>query len=84
MNYWDKLTGEIQKRVSKAKDEAANALLRRLIMVPPRIKEAMLKGYVDKCRQMHAIAFLQWRAMYPTPSYYHNMDELNEIIESRI
>lgn len=61
LNYWDKLTGEIQIRCSKMKDQGANLLLRHLMMVPKDIKVKMMKIYIDKCREMHAIAFLQWR-----------------------
>ena len=40
------------------KDEKANTLLRQFMMVKAPIRELMLKMYVDKCKHLHAIAFL--------------------------
>jgi len=57
-NYWDKLFGQLQTRASELKDKIGNDLCRNLIVVNKDVRWAVLRAYVDKCQELHAIAFL--------------------------
>jgi len=83
LNYWDKLFSQIQFKSSKLKDEATNDMCKKIIVVPKAIKRAALAGYVDKCKEIHAIAFLQWRKKFPSELRY-DADEIDELLTSRI
>jgi len=58
VNYWDKLFGQLQTRASELKDKCGNDLCRNLIVVPKEVRWAVLRAYVDRCQELHAIAFL--------------------------
>ena len=83
MNYWDKMFGELQVRATQLGDRQGNALARALILVPKKVRWTVLREYVDRCQELHAIAFLQWRLEYPN-DVRHDPDELVELIEKRI
>jgi len=82
-NYWDLMFGTLQQKASKIKDADVNELCKKLIVVPQAIKYKALEYYVDKCREVHAIAFLQWRKMFPNDLRY-DIEELDELITSRV
>lgn len=50
----------------KRKDQAILNFVKCFNAVDPKLKRTLLKEYVVKCMQMHAVAFFQWRLMYPT------------------
>ena len=52
--------------------------------IPKRIKEAVIKYYMDKCVYLNTIAFMQWRYKYPTYTSYYNQELLAETINERI
>ena len=58
VNYWDKMFGQIQTRAIELKDKVGNDLSRGLILVPKEVRWAVLRQYVDRCQELHAIAFL--------------------------
>ena len=58
MNYWDKMFGSIQVRATALGDKQGNALAGRLVRVPRDVRWAVLREYVDRCQELHAIAFL--------------------------
>ena len=51
-------------------------------MVPQEVQYQCLHRYVEKCSELHALAFLQWRRMFPNPDTY-NEEEIDELIEAR-
>ena len=63
-------------------DKNANNLLKKIIMVDQNVKFELLRRYVKKCRELHSIAFLQWRKMYPTR--YVDLDITEDLILARI
>lgn len=44
--------------------EACNLCL-KFIMVPTEVKRALFSEYINACRDLYAIAFLQWRLRFP-------------------
>jgi len=58
MNYWDKMFGTLQTRASQLGDRQGNDLARKLILVPKEVRWTVLREYVDRCQELHAIAFL--------------------------
>ena len=52
-------------------DEFGNSLVQRIMLVPKEIRFEALKGFIKKCRDLHKIAFFQWRKMFATDSEYY-------------
>jgi hypothetical protein len=85
INYWDKMVGAIRTKATKFKDETGDALIQKIILVPNEVRRAVLKHYCDRARQLHNIAFMQWRMLYPhEDSRYHDPEELEDLITKRI
>lgn len=83
VNYWDKMIGQTQLRASRLKDKKTSDLCLKIILIPKQIQKAILKNYVTACRNVYAMAFFQWRMMYPN-NVRHSEEELNEILVERI
>ena len=66
------------------KDKQALTLVKGLKAVPVEVRKAVLSRFVDGCKTLNSIAFMQWRMRYPTSSCYHDMKELEDIIQTRI
>ena len=52
-------------------------------MIPKEIRNAILIKYLQKCIEVHAIAFFQWRLIFPNKVRFEK-DLLLEIIEERL
>ena len=57
-NYWDKLIGQIYQRAFKVKDSGIQDLLKKIILIPPKVRRTVLSYYLQKCENFHSIAFL--------------------------
>lgn len=84
INYWDKILGSIIREKAKFKDKKAERLTVEFAKVPKNIRDACLKKYIDHCKSVYNIAFMQWRLHFPTTSEYADEKELKEIIMGRI
>lgn len=84
MIYWDKVIGTMIKEQSKFNDKRAEQLTVEFSRVPKAVRDACFKKYIDHCKAVYNIAFMQWRLIYPTTSEYANEEELKEIIMGRI
>ena len=78
-NYWDKMIGQIQLNASKLKDAKTSEICRKIMIIPKRIQFVILRYYVAACRNIYAVAFFQWRQLYP--SQFTCEEELTEILE---
>ena len=58
VNYWDKMIGQLQTRASELRDRKATALCGQIIIVSKCVQRAVLREWVDRCQELHAIAFL--------------------------
>ena len=54
--------------------------LEALLVIKPNIQKEVLMHYLGKCRELHAIAFFQWRNKFPRYTYVHTEQE-NLIVE---
>jgi len=91
INYWEKLIIPIQLQATESGDKNVNELCAQILLIPPEVQYEVLKQWVKGCRDLHAIAFFQWRIMYPKwirekwhPCYRHDYEKLTEIVEERI
>jgi hypothetical protein len=83
LSYWDKIVGKLGRAASKRNDEATEGLVfKKLLGVNKELQRAVLERYLKKCIEVHAIAFLQWRAMYPTK--FTDPETLEELTRARI
>ena len=80
---WDKLFGKLMMKAIHLKDADTKKLLDKIVVIPPEVKVAVCKYYVDKCIQLGAIAFLQWRLQFPSELNFKK-HELEGIILGRI
>ena len=83
VNYWNKMVGQLQKKASLTKDKDMLALIGKICIVPAEVKRALLWAFVSRCRELHAIAFLQWRLQFPS-SIRHEEEALEHAIKLRI
>ena len=84
INFWDKILGSIIKDKIKFKDKKADSLAIELTKIQKPIRDACLRCWIDRCKAVYNIAFMQWRLLYPTTCEYFNEEELKDIIMSRI
>ena len=82
-NYWNKLSGQLQHKAVLLQDEDTVEMLNQIIRVPNHIREAMLKKFLQKCNELHAIAFFQWRLNCYTSIKYNEQD-IKALIQNRI
>lgn len=61
------------------------------MLIPPEVQYEVLKKWVQGCRDLHAIAFFQWRIMFPNKArerlparYRHDYEKLTGIVQERI
>ena len=83
---WERLLSKISQQAVRRprKDILASKLLTKFFMIPSRVRAACLKHWVKKCRELYAIAYLQWRYLHAPDSYYRSERELEELIQSRL
>ena len=82
-SMWTKLISEIQAHLVKIKDKDKKTVvkfLEALLMIRPNIQREVMMFYLAKCRELHAIAFFQWRNKFPQYTYVQNEQE-NLIVE---
>ena len=91
VNYWEKLIIHLQLRATEFNDKECNELCKRLLLVPNEVQYEVLKQWVKGCRDLHAIAFFQWRINFPHenrkrmhPRYQYDYERLSDIVEERI
>ena len=90
-NYWEKFIINLQLKATELNDKKCNELCRQILLVPEVVKQEVLTQWVKGCRDLHAIAFFQWRIMFPNKKrdkmhsrYQHDFEALSEIVEERI
>lgn len=72
LNYWDKIVGQLIVYAGKYRDKEAKKISRLLSLVQRDIRIEALKRYFVKCKELHMIAFMQWRVMFVKQSEYHS------------
>lgn len=73
----------MQLQATKNNDHEANEMLRYIALVPIDTKIRIFKFYVRKCRDLHSVAFFQWRMKYPSKIRF-DKEEIEECIEKRL
>ena len=66
-NYWNKLLGQLQTQATHNKDLKGKELLSKIFHIPKETRDHVLFSYIERCQQLHNIAFEQWRLRYPSP-----------------
>lgn len=81
MAYWDKMVAHLMRMRTQLQDKESLELVQQLIEVPLNIRRYALTHYILKCRRLHAIAFYQWRSMFPSKFRYSDvqLEELQEV-----
>ena len=60
-NYWSKIYAQIQRECQHCDaDECtqAAAFCKKIVLVPKHVQNYILKAYVERCRELHCIAFM--------------------------
>jgi len=68
-------------RASSVKDKDTQELCKSIMLVPKMVQYNCLHKYVEKCQEIYAIAFLQWRNLFPHPTT-HSEREINNLIDA--
>jgi len=77
--HWDKTLGKVYNLNVEKKDKKVIKLIDRIVKIPEKIKRCVLKYYLTKCFQLHAVAFFQWRLKYihqKTPKHRTRLKKL--------
>ena len=82
-NYWNKMVGRIMVDAIKKKDNKTIELMKHIMKIKLEVRTHLLHEFVRRCRQLHAIAFMQWRAKFPNELTFHKY-ELENLIDERI
>ena len=82
-NRWDQLMANLTSTAIVQKDKVATEMIGKIRQIPSNVRNAALKHYNTKCRELHAIAFLQWRMRFPSTLMY-DAEQLEELILARI
>lgn len=80
---WEHVSAAIMRKAAKRKDQAVLQLVQDItVLESTAARRHLLLRYVNKCRELHSIAFLQWRLLYP--SRFVIQENVEELILSRI
>ena len=63
------------QKASERHDRATKELITKLHRVPREVRASVLMAYINKCRQRHNIAFLQWRYRFPHEKTFNNLNK---------
>mmetsp|Transcript_31103 Transcript_31103/g.47506 ORF Transcript_31103/g.47506 Transcript_31103/m.47506 type:complete len:97 (-) Transcript_31103:245-535(-) len=58
-------------------------MCRLFVLVPKDIKLRAIEIYIDSCRLVHTLAFLQWRRLYPSKLRF-DKQELESLMLNQI
>ena len=62
---WDNLVRELHQKINKTPNKQMGEFMASMDSIKPEVRDAALKQYMIQCDMKHAIAFYQWRYMYP-------------------
>lgn len=80
---WDQVLTSIMKKASKRKDQQVLKLMQEIAVLQNKpVRRQLLHLYLNKCRELHSIAFLQWRLLYPAETVI--VENVEELILARI
>ena len=80
---WDKLVRDIEEKANDFEDKHIIAMVSKMKEIPGHLKHTVLRYYNQKCAELHALAFLQWRYRFPSKLNYNEKD-LIFLIQQRI
>ena len=63
-HHWDGLLNNWLRAAIFFKDEGMTRIMFEVRKVNPTVKHYLLENYINECKVMHALAFLQWRLYF--------------------
>lgn len=57
-NQWDKIFGQIQRTATRKNDDEGDKFCMQVCRIRKYVIEYLLKRYVEKCQELHHIAFM--------------------------
>jgi hypothetical protein len=60
-NQWNKIINYLAQKAHLLNDSPTKELLDGIVRVPKRTRQLVLRLYLQKCQELHSVAFLQWR-----------------------
>lgn len=71
---WDRLVDASQAKATALKDNHMKEMTKKMRLIPGHLKITVLRYFNQKCRELHALAFLQWRLKFPSKLNYDEKD----------
>lgn len=71
-------------KANKSNNKKLKNYIVDIVKIPLEIKREVMAFIVKKSMELHSIAFLQWRYLYPGNSEYYSDEILDELITARI
>ena len=62
--YWNRVLFSFMRKSIQLKDDNMKHMIEQILKVPLAITDEAIKRFVKKCKEKHAIAFMQWRIFY--------------------
>lgn len=88
--HWDGLINKWLHAAILFKDDGMTRILFEVRKVNSKVKHYLLENYINECKVMHALAFLQWRLYFSKgrvtsdSSCQMEESEIQEIIDDRL
>ena len=77
---WDKTLGRLMMKAGLLKEKKILAMCRQIVTVTRAQRHYILKKFIQACRLMHTVAFMQWRLAFPN-SVRHDKDEVVDLLD---
>ena len=74
---------EMTEMAKEKEDSSTIKMLGHIEKVPKHVKDAVLRHFVRKCKEMHSIAFMQWRLKFPQELTF-DKKEIEKLVFRRI
>lgn len=71
---WDRMVQKIEKKATAFQDKHMIEMVKKIYEIPGHLKHTVLRYYNQKCGELHALAFLQWRYRFPSKLNYIEKD----------
>jgi hypothetical protein len=63
--YWERTVNSLREKVLKSKDKTMIEFVKNMNEIKDEVKAECINRYLKRCELKHALAFFQWRYMYP-------------------
>lgn len=64
MIYWSYISFNFFKKADKLNDNKMKAILKEINKVTFQVRKTLFSQYIEQCKIIHLVAFMQWRLFF--------------------